>query len=356
MSSAAAFIRDRIGEFGILGTNNRIPDFPDLVPYPAPTYPFTKNNHYRFGYNDGEFNRRPSPSALYWVEYGRPSRKHDSLKAELRRAITEMHEAHGKLSITNSHNATSRAIVVEARALGIPVEQITVEIEGHKIPPIDAQGPHGRHTVSWDAFAEFALSFAKTASCWDPWFALEAIHGHVSDRAHVYSNIRFNFNHHNWEAKENAVAGPPTWGVGDWETGTSINRWLLQTGKVGVPQVLYWSPELIAAQLDHIVWRERFRQASQVPPELNPLDIVLGTFATLKSEYPDTRMFWGMNFARNDPAFDEKMKNLGGQLWRSIPRQNSCHYSPLRRFLRHFGVEYAFPFDKSEELYGQVRE
>src|SRR5215470_12115448 len=102
MNSAAAFISAHIEEFGILGTNNAAPDDLGRAPLPACTQEFTRENHFRFGFDGGEFNSRQSATAKYAVEFGRPSRSHQGFVAEFTRAMSEIDDIHGPLSVSNT--------------------------------------------------------------------------------------------------------------------------------------------------------------------------------------------------------------------------------------------------------------
>ena len=73
MGAAADFIREKIGEYGIFGSNNVVPNARH-EPLSPLTYDFTKGNHLKWGFDRGEYNRRPSGSSGYWIEYGQPTR------------------------------------------------------------------------------------------------------------------------------------------------------------------------------------------------------------------------------------------------------------------------------------------
>ncbi len=122
MMSTKTFIDQKIAEFGILGSNNRVTESTRWEPIPALTYELTKANHFRFGFDGAEFNARTSSSALYWVDYGRATRAHGGFISELRRALSEAHETHGPLSVTNSGSAISKVIICTAREMRVPIE------------------------------------------------------------------------------------------------------------------------------------------------------------------------------------------------------------------------------------------
>jgi hypothetical protein len=238
--------------------------------------------------------------------------------------------------------------------MGLRLEQLTVEIEGHGLPPIDPVGPHHRHKVTWDDFAEFATDFASVSGSADPWIALEGYHGLVSRHTHLYCHARINFENHNYDEENKSFAGPSVWCVAEYELATAVNRWLLAKERKGVPQILYWSPELMAAQIDAPLWRDRVRRASSASLKLSPIEMRWNTFAVLKAEYPDWRMFRAAEAARHDPSLGAKMAALGKRLRKLFPGVSNIHFVPLHRFLDQLGVRYDFDFGAPAALYGNA--
>jgi hypothetical protein len=332
----AVFLAERIGEYGIMGTNNRVPNS-SHVPLPPPTYEFTKASHFRFGYDDGEWNRRPNDSALYWVDFGTSRRPPESFKEELRRALSEVFERHGKVTISNSGNFLSRALVHEAKSLGADFEQVTVEVEGFGVPEHDRSAPHRVAKVSLADFADFAERFSKLADTSDPWLAFEAYHGEVSTRPHLYTVARTHLVHANFDGHATRVVGPPIWTVSDHEQATGINRWLLATQKVGIPQILFWSPELLVSQLASPTWRERMRRASLDPPELAPGDVRWNAFALMKATYPDVTMAATGDAARGSKRLTEPFSRIQPRLAKY--GHNATHFFALHRFLERLGAK-----------------
>jgi hypothetical protein len=356
MTTAATFIKERIAEFGLLGVNNRVPDDLERAPLPAIGCQFTKDNHFRFGFDDGEFNSRTCASSTYWAEYGRPSRDHRGFIPELCRALAEVHEIHGALGVTNSGNFTNRAVLAAAKQMGLRVEQVTVEIEGHSVPAQDPEMHHCRYVVTWDGLVEFAETFARVAGCADPWIALEAYHGHVSSTPHIYSSARLHLVNHSYDRARKDIIGPAVWTIAEYEQATSIDRWLLAERRSGIPRIMFWSPELIAAQLDSATWRDRIRRASAWPPELEPGNIRLSAYALCRQAFPNVRMARSAEEARNDAALNQKMAQLRLHLSRTNPGCNTTHHLPLHRVLARLRLAYNFPFDRSEATYGRVDE
>lgn len=356
----ATFTPDQIDQYGILGTNNVVADEVKLNALPPPGCQFTKDNHLRFGFNGKEFNRRPSRAATYWVEFGRPSRMHRGFAAEIRQALREIAQIYGRLSITNSGNSICRSVIMLGQELGLELEIISVDFDGHPSPTHDRALPHRLHKAAWDDFAEFAHRFGQTAGCSSPWVAFEAYHGSLSELPHLYTGSTTLMVDHNSEPDQEGRkrVGPPNWAFGSPERNTAINRWLLASGKAGVPQILLWSPELMAAQIDSDLARSKLRQGSAPPASSAEADVGSKSwplFDLFPELYPNLNMTPLTTPARNDAALNEKMRALRRTLARANPRCDTVHYIPLHRLLRHFGVEFDFYFGEAEQLYGRVR-
>jgi hypothetical protein len=357
MNSAVAFVDARIAQFGVLGTNNRVPNDLKREPLPVCRQEFTKENHYRFGFDDGEFNSRRSVAADYWVEHGAPSRGHDGFLLELRRAIGEICERHGRLSVTNSGHSVSRGIIATAKEMGITLERITVKIDGTAPGYVDSEGPQRVYEISWNTFADFAARFCSVAGCIDPWVALEAYHGFLSELPHLYTNVRIRVRDHNFDRTLRRTVGPPNWCLVEYERYTAINRWLLACGRAGIPQIMLWSPELIAAQLDSDFWRNWIRDASAPPKSMSQAAwrrTLAARPGLFQLSYPDIPMAMNAGTARNSKELDEKMSQLGQTLRRANPGCNAACCIPLHRVLSLFRIEYGFGAGNAEELYGRV--
>jgi hypothetical protein len=367
MNPPAAFISQNIERFGLLGANNVVPDEEEREPLPPCTCEFTKGNHFRFGFDGREFNRRKFPAAKYWAEYGRPSRPHDGFLAEFTRAMSEIEDLYGPVSVSNSGNGLGRTVIAAAKDLGMSIEQITVGITGYPTPPHDEAIPNRHYQITWDEFAEFAVEFCHVAGCSEPWIALEAYHGHVSDRPHIYpvtalSLLSFgrktSFIHNNSLSDEDIV-GPPNWSYIDLEPITAINRWLLACGRKGIAQILRWSPELIAAQFDAEAFRSWLRQASNPPPpsvDAAEWRAKLGSMRSVVQEaYPNLDMRSRSLATSEDPELNGKIQELQRRLRRANPGCLGWQCYPLHRFIERLGIRFDFDFGQTEDTYGYVR-
>src|SRR4029077_4438873 len=208
------------------------------------------------------------------------------------RAIAEIYETFGPLTVSNSGTDLSRAAIAVAKDLDIRFEQIMIAIKGFPAPPHDEGVTNHYHEITWDEFSGFAAEFCSVAGCAQPWVALQAYHGVRSERAHVYPLVTLFLRNYNWDNGQHIV-GPPSWSYIEQESSTAINRWLLATGRKGVVQILNWSAELMAARLDARVVRERVREASSAAPSAQFVDVKARLDAIpslLLDAYPDLRM------------------------------------------------------------------
>src|SRR5262249_43299859 len=215
MHSAPAFVIERIVEFGLLGTNNVVPHDRHRDVLPACNQDFTKANHFRFGFDDTAFGNRLCSSATYWVEYGKVSRLHQGFWPEWRRALSDIYEANGRLSVSNTGTVIAQFVVAAAREIGLPLEQITIALEGHVTPPHDESLPNRRYSVTWDEFEDFAVSYADHYGCPDAWVALDAFHGSMSDAANIYSAAPIVLHNHNYNRLRGRSVGPANWSLVD---------------------------------------------------------------------------------------------------------------------------------------------
>jgi hypothetical protein len=296
---------------------------------------FTRGQHFRFGYDDDAFCRRPSPSATYWVAFGRPARPSNAFRRELRQSLSDIFGRHGNMTLTNAGGPVSRAVIWEAKEMGLPIEVLTVEIEGHGFPSHNKAVPHRHHKITWEAFAAFAREFAETADCPDAWLALDAYHGVVSDRPHIHGGYGIRFFPDDFDAS-------PAWTVANDELSTGLHRWCIATERVAIPSVFYWSPELIVAQITSSSWRERVARASQTGLQTGPINMRWNTYQLVRSVYPNLTMSPTPELARSDAALDKRMSELSRELRRAHPSDNAVHHEPLARFLAHHDVRRDF--------------
>jgi hypothetical protein len=357
-TSALEFVSGQIEKFGICGSNNAAPDDLRREALPAPSHQFTKENHFRFGFNGVAFNSRTSRSALYWAEFGKTSRPHRGFLAEVRQALSEIHETYGRLSVSNSGNPINRGLVAAAKELGLEIEQVSIQLDGHPPPAPDEALPHRLHEKTWGDFSEFARQFGQAAGCSSPWMAFEAYHGALSDCTHLYTFNTTAVVDHNFDMTRGERVGPPNWAFVNREAMTAINRWLLASGKSGIPQFLFWSPELLAAQVDSEVARELLREASGPPPESMAQaewwQSLTLRFNLFQAAYPDVSMEANTGQARKDQELNRNMLVLRKGMRRANPGCNTAHFVPLYRLMRELGIKVDVPVDEPERLFGSV--
>jgi hypothetical protein len=354
MKTATDFIRANLATYGLLGSNNALT--PDLerarLPQSEPW--FTSNEHFRFGYDGGEFNSRTCASGIYWTSYGRATRPFKSFRDEFNDALLEIASRHGNFSISATGGYITQGAIYAAKELGLSFEQVVIQLEGYRSSPIDPTLPTRIHKASWEEFTEFAYEFSDRAGCADPWVALEAFHGEVSGLPHVYDGAELQIQNSNFDEALDRKVGPATWSLVDNEMFTAINRWLIVQGRPGYPQILRWSPEIIAAQIASEPWLKWLQYASR-PDVVWAREAWPNQAAVLfYLSFPGILMAPGARLARFDTQLEETMKMLGRSLRRANPGCSMQHHSPLHRLLERLDITIPLPIDSSSKEYGHV--
>ncbi|MDP1966860.1 MAG: hypothetical protein Q8K93_32225 [Reyranella sp.] len=356
MTSLEAFLIEHLPRFGLTGSNNQVPADIALGPIPPRDLVFTKDNHFDWGFGADAFNRRTHGVDRYWTEYGRPARPHEGFRAELIRALREIADRHGRIGITADGGYVTESAMAAAKAAGIPFEQVVIEVEGFRVPAFDAAIPTQVHRVSQDQLRDFSESFGHEAGCGDAWLALEAMHGARSPLPHIYDGTEVRLVNNAYDERRKAIAGPANWSLVDNEQFTAINRFLLLANCPGVPSILRWSPELMAAQLDSPQWRDWLRASSRpMAPAARTTWLNQAARVQLAMDaFPGVPMTTSMGARRNDPTFAQFMRGLSVRMSRRDVSFGNQHCWPLDRLAERLGVSFDFPFGKHREVYGHV--
>lgn len=356
MKTATDFIRANITTYGLLGANNALPADLRRAQLPPSEPWFTSKEHFRFGYDGGEFNIRLCAGGRYWTDYGWTTRSPDSFRDEFNRALVEIASRHGKVSISATGGYIAQGILHAAKELDLAFEQVAIELEGYKTARLDQSIPTRLHKASWDEFTEFAYGFAERAGCADPWVALEAFHGEVAGLPHIYDGAEIRILNSSFDEDRREIVGPATWSLVDNEKFTAINRWLLAVGRPGYPQILRWSPELMAAQLTSEPWLKWLQGASR-PNSPEARAAWLNQAARLqlfRSAFPGADMALDARRARGDAQLDEAMRIFARRLRRANPGCNTQHRIPLHRLIQRLGITFPFSIGAGPEEYGHV--
>jgi glycosidase len=240
--------------------------------------------------------------------------------------------------------------------MGVPFECVAVGIEGFPLPEITSTVPLRVHRVSQQQLQNFAESFGHEAGCSDSWLALEALHGAMSELPHIYDGTEIRLVNNAYDERRNAMVGPANWSLVDSEQFTAINRWLLLLARPGAPQLLRWSPELMAAQLDSSQWREWLRAASRpMAPAARTTWLNQAVRLRLSLDaFPGRPMTISMGARRKDPAFAAFMRSLSARMSRRDVSFANQHCWPLDRLAERLGVAFNFPIGAYREVYGHV--
>jgi len=353
-ANAAVFIAANLQTFGLLGDNNLLaPDRRDEASGIARE--FTLGNHFKFGFDGIAFNDRRLAASRYWVEYGAPSREHEGFQREFRRAIAQIHANYGTFSVTSTKSYIASTVAREARDMELDFKLIAIDIEGFNPVRIEDAARTERHSVSWERFCEFALNFSRAGGCSDPWIALEAFHGELSQVPHIYDGAELRLINNNFDTATKVAVGPLDWALVDNEKFTAINRYLLAENKPGIPQILRWSPELIAAQLDSPAYRDWLKRAQHASAA--SADIRVNKTARMQlmtDSYPGLQVTATFSNDRRDPRLKEQMKLLRRRMRNSAPGRRMQHRYPLSRLAALLGIAIEPRLLAKLDLYGGV--
>lgn len=356
MKTATDFIRANIVTYGLLGENNALAADLRRAQLPPSEPWFTQNEHFRFGYNGGEFNSRVWAGGCYWTDYGRSTRPSQSFREEFNKALEEIASRHGKLSISATGGYIAQGLIQAAKELDLPFEQVVIELEGYQTARIDQSLPTRLHKTSWAEFTEFAYGFCDRAGCADPWVALEAFYGEVAGLPHLYDGAEIRILNGSFDEDRRENVGPATWSLVDNEKFTAINRWLLAGERPGYPQILRWSPELMAAQLVSEPWLAWLQSASRPnSPDLRTAWLNQAARLQLfRVSFPGINMALDARRARGDKQLDEAMRIFARRLKRANPGCNKQHRIPLHRLIERLGITFPFSIGAGFEEYGHV--
>ena len=243
-----------------------------------------------------------------------------------------------------------------ARRLRLEIEQIVVEIDGvaPRVPERNLRSRRRRATFA--EFASFARGFASRVGCADAWIALEAFHATTSPRVHVCDGVELKLMNHGVDPARGAVVAPADWTLVDNEKFTALDRYLIAGARPGIAQVLRWSPELIAAQLDAApsrAWLAATARASGAVTraawtnQAARLRLFREAFPGLELA-PDARTVW------RDAGFVERMRLLSRELRHANPCCAQQHHTPLARLASQLGLDLGPVVAASGRIYGRV--
>ncbi|MFN0245625.1 MAG: hypothetical protein ACKV2T_01870 [Kofleriaceae bacterium] len=342
--AAADFIRANIAVHGLLGSAVRVPEDTPWQPLPTPTFELTRDNHHSFGFDGVAFGRRRTFSATYWVEFGRPARPPGDLRTELRAALMGIRAQHAALSIGCTGGIVAEVIAAEAMAMGVPLDGIALDLEGHGAPHGSISVAKTRHRVSWEEFTAFAMHVAHEEGCGDAFHALDAMHATFGDATHLFSRGTLALVRHSHDAAFASDRAPVTWAVASYEQATWVHRWLLGNGRRGIPHVLLWTPELVAAVVDAPTWRRYIDPAAPPPPPRL-------AHVVLRETYPEIAVHPFESRYEDGVVLRRKLQALSGRMRSVLRGRRATHYTPFDRFARHLGVQYDATF--TDPTYGR---
>jgi hypothetical protein len=332
--------------------------------------PETRDGHFRFGHDTRQAGRRASPRQRYWTEYGRCARTPDGMAAELARAVGEMTERFGRLSVACLGGPVARAVAACAERQGIEARLVTVALDGSS-PPLPPAARLAVETVEigFEAFADFALAFAATAGCGSPWSALAALVAARDTWPHVADHGTVTLVNHGVDMLRGAIAAPTNLALADAEHATGLDRMMAIDGRPGVAQPLRWSPELVGAQLTAPPMRDWIAGALAAGAGAEGVGAggagvrgagAAGEATSRAAEIRAWRRCLPELGAQvpvvpwPDPGLRRRIEALGRRLRRLTPGCDAVHYFPLHRLAERLDLDLGAALGEGAALYGRV--
>lgn len=341
--------------FALGGTINALPIDLDRAPLPPPIWPLTAGNHFRFGYDAEAFASRRSGGARYWTSYGAPSRPHEGFVRELARALTAIAAAAGPIAIGGTGGIVALATAALARRLGIDAVIVRVEIVEHPEPTAPSPLPVLPIPVAFDTFADFACDFARRIGCADAWLALAAYGAEHCDRPVVADHGELRLVNNGIDERLGVCVAPPLVTLVDNETFTGLDRWLIARRRRGVAQLLRWSPELLAAQLDSSPYRA-WLAATHAAGNAGRAAWTnrAARRALWQQSFPDLSFAADAGAACRDPRLVARMRDLSRRMRRLTPGCGTQHHTPLHRLAERLGIDLDPSYAATARAFGTV--
>ena len=232
--------------YGLDGINTQTNPSRGFPKYSWQNELFTRNNWMQFGYNGHPWTWRDSSTCAFYTNYANSIFKHRSLEEEIDNALREISARFDEVAVHQSNDPGEHLLMEGLKRTGIP----------HQIVSWNGSG--------WDP--EWIREFGGAVRCNDPMQAVRAAVGLQTDLPVIYSGggIRLtNIDQYVKDAK-------PYWSLEDQEQDYAIHRWLIATGRTGVPNFWKWSPELMGAVIDEF-FNENPEQFLPVRPRDYPM-------------------------------------------------------------------------------------
>jgi hypothetical protein len=331
-----------------------IAGIPASPPLPAPGWDLTQGNHFRFGYDGASFALRRDPAQRYWTGYGASARGHDGFEGEIEHALAAIAGRFGRIAIGGSGGPVGVGAARVAERLGLAARIVVVELDGLAGRAPQGALPVERHARSFGDFAEFATALARRVGCGNAWTALAAFHAAHTELPMIADHGELRLVNNAVDERLGVEAAPPSLSLIDNESFTALDRWLLLERRPGVAQLLRWSPELVAAQLDSLPMRIWIGVA------LGGGEAAIRNWSNRHAR----RALWRRSFpeidagdaraAWPDRALRARMSALSRRMRRINPGSAMQHYTPLHRLAARLGVDLGESLGEGAALYGAV--
>lgn len=212
--------------YGLDGINTQTNPSRNFPNYSWQNELFTRDNWHQFGYNGIPWSWRDSSTCAFYTNYANSIFKHRSLEEEIDNALREISARFGEVAVHQGNDPGDHLLLDGLKRTGIP----------HQIISWNGQG--------WDP--EWIREFGDAVRCNDPMQAVRAAVGLKTDLPVIYSGGGIRLTNVDQYVKD----AQPYWSLEDQEQDYAIHRWLIATGRPGVPNFWKWSPELMGAVID----------------------------------------------------------------------------------------------------------
>lgn len=324
---------------------------PAALPPPEPA---GRGPAFLFGFDGEPFAFRRSPAQRYWTEYAPASRAHRGFAAEFALALVDLAGRLGRMEIAWAGGPVGLAAAALAPRLGLPARVLSLSIDGLG-PPTPLTGlPARRVEARFEELEGFALGFARDAGCGNAWAALSAFAASHAQWPVLADHGEVRLLNHGIDERLGIVAAPASLALVDNEGFTALDRWLRAERRQGEAQLLRWTPELVAAQLDSPASRGWMADAlAGGAAALRGWTNQAARAATWRRAFPGLRHA-EPRAAWPDPAFRARMQRLSLRMRRARPGCASQHFTPLHRLLPRLGLEAPPGLEADARLYGRV--
>jgi len=310
---------------------------------------YSKDNHFKWGYNGEFFNTRHSSSSMYFTDYGKLPYTGTTLPVDLMlvhiiEELKKYYFSDEKISVINRGRYEDYAFVHACQEARVDFNEISIEYE-------DDENASGNITLDEETNTlkitrESLLLTAAMINGWSRIKSLKVIQDILIYRkagGNLVFPSRLHFVNHNYDIDR--ACGPRYWSLADAEQDTTLMRYHWLNGetnlsadrKLALTNLGIWSPELIHSQLCEPIMKQCFMSDNK------------------DSEMATDLMWQSCCPAHVEPLklpdwWDETEKLIG--TYHDGSKFNEVWYTPLHRLAQHYELPYVD--EQTERTYGSV--